>query len=169
MDFSELILKRYSVRAYKSDPVDDEKLMAVLNAGRLAPSASNRQPFQIIVIHTKGREKELLSIYDRDWFVQAPILLCICATPSKAWARMDGKEYLGVDIGIVTDHLILAATEVGLGTCIIAAFDEGNARNVLSLPDDVDPMLFSPLGYPADVPGIKKRKNLDELVRYEHW
>jgi nitroreductase len=169
MDFVELVTKRYSVRAYKSDPIEDEKLNAVLNAGRLAPTASNRQPFQIIVIHTKGREEELLSIYQREWFAQAPIVLCVCGIPSTAWVRKDGKLYLGVDIAIVMDHLVLAATDLGLGTCIVAAFNEENARKVLSIPDDAEPMLFTPLGYPADLPGIKKRRELETLVRYEHW
>jgi nitroreductase len=83
--------------------------------------------------------------------------------------RKDGKLYLGVDVGIVMDHLVLAAADIGLGTCIVAAFDEAIARKVLSIPDEAEPMLFTPLGYPADVPGIKKRKELEELVRYEHW
>jgi nitroreductase len=169
MDFYELINKRYSVRTYKPDPVDDDILLKVLDAARLAPTASNQQPFQIIVLHTRGREKELLSICRRDWFVQAPLVLCMCGIPQSAWVRKDGKQYLGVDIGIVMDHLVLAATEMGLGTCIIGAFDIGNARKVLSIPEDVEPMLFTPLGYPADIPGIKERKNLDELVKYEHW
>jgi nitroreductase len=78
-------------------------------------------------------------------------------------------QYLQVDIAIVTDHLILAATELGLGTCFIAAFDALNARKVLALPEDVEPILFTPLGYPNDFPRIKARKNLEELVRYEHW
>jgi nitroreductase len=169
MNFNELINKRYSVRAYTPDPIDEDKLLKVLDAARLAPTASNRQPFQVIVVHTKGREEELLSIYQREWFIQAPVVLCVCGFPSTAWVRKDGKLYLGVDIAIVMDHMVLAATDVGLGTCIIAAFDEGNARKVLTLPDDVEPILFTPLGYPADMPGIKKRKNLEELVRYEHW
>jgi nitroreductase len=169
MDFSELILKRYSVRAYSPDPIDENKILTVLNAARLAPTASNRQPFRIIVVHTKGREEELLSIYRRDWFVQAPLVLCLCGIPSIAWVRKDGKKYLGVDIGIVMDHIVLAATEVGLGTCIIAAFDEQNARKILSIPDDLEPMLFTPLGYPADIPGIKKRMELEKLVGYEKW
>ena len=169
MDFTELIKKRYSVRAYKPDPIDKDQLLSVLEAARLAPTASNRQPFQVIVVHTQGREGDLLSIYQRDWFVQAPIVLCVCGFPSKAWVRKDGKLYLGVDIAIVMDHMVLAATDIGLGTCFIAAFDEGNARKVLALPEDVEPILFTPLGYPADVPGIKKRKNLEELVRYENW
>lgn len=169
MDYSELIIKRYSVRAYKPDPIEDGKLQAVLDAGRMAPTASNRQPFQIIVVHSMGRENELQSIYPRDWFVQAPLVLCLCGTPPAAWVRKDGTAYLGVDIGIVMDHMVMAAAELGLGTCIIAAFDEQNARKVLSVPDDVVPMLFTPLGYPNDAPRIKERKKLEDLVRYEHW
>ncbi len=169
MDFLELIEKRYSVRAYKPDPVEEDKLTSVLNAARLAPTASNRQPIQIIVVHTQGKEEELSSIYQREWFVQAPLILCICGIPAEAWVRRDGKQYLGVDAAIVMDHIILAATEIGLGTCWIAAFDEINARKVLAIPDDVEPLLLTPLGYPGVLPGEKKRKTLEELVRYEHW
>ncbi len=169
MDFTELITKRYSVRAYKADPIDNDNLMKVLDAARLAPTASNRQPFQVIVVHTNGREEELLSIYQREWFVQAPIILCVCGFPATAWVRKDGRQYLGVDVAIVMDHMVLAATDIGLGTCFIAAFDEVNARKILSIPDEAEPILFTPLGYPAGIPGIKKRKNLEELVRYERW
>jgi nitroreductase len=169
MDFTKLVNKRYSVRAYKNDLVEDEKLLKVLNAARIAPTANNRQPFVVIVVHTKGREKELFSIYQREWFVQAPLIICVCGLPSIAWIRRDGKQYLDVDIAIVMDHMVLAATDLGLGTCFIAAFNASTARKVLSIPDDVEPILFSPLGYPADIPGIKKRKSLDELVRYENW
>jgi len=169
MDTNEVIKKRYSVRAYTSDPIEEDKLLTVLNAARLAPTANNRQPFQIIVIHTKGRESELLSIYQREWFVQAPLILCVCGLPANAWIRKDGRSYLDVDIAIVMDHMVLAAADIGLGTCFIAAFDATNTRNVLSIPEDVEPILFTPLGYPAETSGIKKRKNLEELVRYEHW
>jgi nitroreductase len=127
----------------------------VLNAARLAPTASNRQPFQIIVIHTKGKEQELLTIYQRIWFVQAPLIICVCGMPASAWVRKDSKQYLDVDSAIVMDYMVLAATEIGLGTCFIAAFDASNARKVLLLPDEVEPILFTPLGYPKDAPGVK--------------
>lgn len=169
MEFFELINKRYSVRAFKSDPVEDEKLSRVLDAARLAPTASNRQPFSIIVIHTKRKKTKLLSIYHTEWFVQAPLVLCLCGIKDKAWVRKDNRQYLDVDIAIVMDHLILAATDLGLGTCVIAAFNAMNARTVLALPDNVEPILFTPLGYPDDLPGLKKRKNVEELIRYEHW
>ncbi len=170
MEFSELIQKRYSVRAYKHDPVEDEKLHQVLEAARLAPTAANRQPFQFIVIHTAGREAELKRIYGREWFVQAPLVICACGLPAQGWVRQDdGKSYNDVDVAIAMDHLILAAADAGLGTCWIAAFDPTAAREVLGLPDDVEPVAFTPLGYAADQPKPKVRKPLSELVRYERW
>jgi nitroreductase len=170
VEFSELVENRYSVRAYKTDPVEDDKLQQVLEAARLAPTAANRQPFQIIVVHTTGREAELKRIYKAGWFVQAPLIICACAIPDKGWVRKDdGKNYCDVDVAIVMDHLVLAAADAGLGTCWIAAFDPEAAREVLGLPDDVEPIAFTPLGYPADQPGPKRRRALSELVRYESW
>ena len=169
MEFSELIAARYSVRAYTSDPVEQEKLDQVLEAARLAPTAANRQPFQIIVIRTKGREEELQRIYGRDWFVQPPLVIGICGLPGRAWMRMDSRNYVDIDVAIVMDHLILAAANVGLGTCWVGAFNPAAAREILELPDDVEPLAFTPLGYAADQPRPKKRQPLSELVRYERW
>jgi len=169
MEFIELAGKRYSVRSYEAEPVEDDKLQLVLQAARLAPTAANRQAFRLIVILTKNRESELLRIYSRSWFVQAPVVICICATPNEAWVRLDGKNYSDVDAAIVMDHLVLAATDLGLGTCWIAAFDPVAAREVLRVPEQVDPIAFTPLGYPADQSPAKKRKNLDDLVKHNHW
>ena len=169
MEFSELIARRYSVRAYKPDPVEDDKLRQVLEAARLAPTAANRQSFQLIVIRTAGKQAELKRLYQREWFLQAPLIICVCALPSQAWARRDGKNYTDVDATIAMDHLILAATNLGLGTCWVAAFDPQAAREILQLPEGVEPIAFTPLGYPADQLGPKERKPLSELVRYEHW
>ncbi|MBE0411661.1 MAG: nitroreductase family protein, partial [Anaerolineales bacterium] len=105
MEYSELIRKRYSVRAYKPDAVEDEKLQQVLEAARLAPTAANRQPFQILVVHTEGRREELGRIYRKDWFIQAPLLLCACGVPRMGWVREDRRRYLDVDVAIVMDHL----------------------------------------------------------------
>ncbi len=169
MSFSELVQKRYSVRSYKPDPLEDYQLQQVLEAARMAPTAANRQAFQLIVIHTQNKELELRRIYDRPWFVQAPIVICVCGIPSQAWVRPDGKSYCDVDVAIVMDHLTLAAADLGLGTCWIGAFDPVAARAVLGLPDDVEPIAFTPLGHPNDLPGTKRRKALTELVRYERW
>ncbi len=169
MEFSELIRKRYSVRAYRSAPVEEEKLQAVLEAARQAPTAANRQAFQLIVIHTAGRAAELKRVYKADFFIQAPIVIGIVTLPAKNWVRRDGYNYHYLDAGIVMDHLVLAAADQGLGACWIGAFDPDEARRVLGLPKEVEPVAFTPLGYAADQPQPKMRKPLAELVRYEHW
>ena len=168
MTFSELTKRRYSVRAYKAKPVEDDKLKQILEAARSAPTAHNRQPFQLTVVHTKGREAELRRIYSSPFFVQAPIIICACSIPSQSWIRRDGKKYCEVDVTIAMDHLILAAADLGLGTCWIAEFDPQAAREVLRLTDEVEPIVFTPLGYPDIQPRPKRRKSLDELVRYEN-
>lgn len=169
MDFQELIRARYSVRAYRPEPLEEDKLQRVLEAARLAPTAANRQPFQLIVIHTAGKEEDLKRIYSRDWFVQAPLIICACAEPERAWTRRDGKRYGEVDVAIAMDHLTLAATELGLGTCWVANFDPQAAKEILGLPPEAEPIVFSPLGYPADSRRGKNRKPLSELVHYERW
>jgi nitroreductase len=166
MEFFDVIKKRYSVRAYKDAPVEKEKLEKILEAARFAPTAANKQPFQFIVIETRGHEAELKRVYPRDWFAQAPLAICACALASEAWTRRDGKNYADVDTTIALDHLILAAADLGLGTCWIAAFDPAAAREVLRLPAGVEPLAFTPLGYPADEAKPKKRKPLFDLVRY---
>lgn len=169
MEFTELIRSRYSVRAYRPDPVPDALLTRVLEAGRLAPTAANRQPFRLIVMHTVGRQEELRRLYHREWFGQAPLVIGICAVMAEAWVRRDGVNYAFVDAAIVMDHIVLAAADAGLGTCWVAAFDPLAAREILHLPDGVEPVAFTPLGFAADAPRPKERKPLAELVRYERW
>ena len=169
MDLFETIATRYSVRGYRPDPVDDETLGRVLEAARRAPTAANRQPFRVIVVHTNGRADELARIYGRPWFTQAPLVLGFVAVPGEAWRRMDDKPYDEVDATIAMDHLVLAATALGLGTCWVAAFDPDAAREVLGLPDDVEPIAFTPLGYPDKASAGTGRRPLEELVRYERW
>jgi nitroreductase len=169
MNFLDLVEKRYSCRAYRPDPVEDEKLQQVLEAARLAPSATNLQPYRFIVIHTAGREAELNRVYYQPWFVEAPIVICACGIPALAWRRADGKRFTDVDVAIAMDHLTLAATELGLGTCWVASFDVRAAHDVLGIPPGIEPLAFTPLGYSADQPGPKERKPLSELVRYENW
>ena len=170
MEYTDLIATRYSVRAYRPDPVEDHKLQTILQAAQIAPTAANRQPIQIIVIHTHGRQAEINTIYRRPWFAQAPLLLAICAISTQAWVReSDRFNARLIDAAIVTDHLILAATNLGLGTCWVAAFNVEAARAILRLPPEAEPVIFTPLGYPADQPTPKTRKPLTDLVRYEHW
>jgi nitroreductase len=169
VEFAELVRQRYSVRAYKPDPIPEPVLARVLEAGRLAPTAANRQPFRILVLSTAGRAEELAKMYHRPWFSQAPLVLGVCSVAAEAWVRRDGKSYADVDAAIVMDHLVLAATSEGLGTCWVGAFDPAAVREALGLPAGVEPVAFTPLGYPADQPAQKKRKSMEELLRRERW
>lgn len=169
MEFEELIRRRYSVRGYRPDTIEPEKLRQVLEAARLAPTAHNKQPLRLVVVHTAGRHEELNRIYPRTWFAQAPIVVGVCAFIDQGWLRRDGKSYIDVDAAIVMDHLILAATNAGLGSCWIANFDPAAAREVLELPEGVDVIAFTPLGYPAAERKPTTRKALGELVSYERW
>ncbi len=167
MDFSDLIRYRYSVRAYRPDPVEKEKIDTILEAARLAPTASNRQPFRLFVIETKKHKETLQKLYEREWFVQPPLVIGIAAVKEEAWVRrFDGVNYAEVDATIAFDHLILQTADLGLGTCWIAAFDPIVARELLDLPDDWIPVAFTPVGYAADEPKPKKRRDLTGLVRY---
>jgi nitroreductase len=164
VDFAELARLRRSVRGYRPDPVEETKLALVLEAARLAPTAANRQAFRVHVLGVRGREAELARIYERAWFTQAPLVIGVTGFPARNWVRRDGRNYVDVDCAIVMDHLILQATDLGLGTCWIAAFDPVAAREALALPDDEEPVAFTPLGYPADEPRPKARKPLAELL-----
>ena len=101
--------------------------------------------------------------------MQAPIVICACGILEPAWVSQNHKSYCDVDVAIAMDHLILAAADLGLGTCWIGAFAPVAAREILGLPDEVEPIAFTPLGYPDDQHKTKKRKPLAELVRYERW
>ena len=169
MSFSTLITQRYSVRAYRTDPVEPEKLAAVLEAGRLAPTASNRQAFGIIVARPHTDPEAFRRLYAREWMLQAPYLLCVCTIHERAWVNKENKNYADMDAAIVMDHMILAATELGLGTCWIAAFDPPTARELFALPKGVEPVLMTPLGYPAQQAGVKERKPLSGLVHEGRW
>jgi nitroreductase len=167
MEYLELIHHRYSVRGYQPLPVEKDKLLKVLEAARLAPTACNRQPFRFYVIPTPGREVALRRIYPRPWFTEAPLLICACAIPAQGWKRRDGKNYTDVDVTIAMDHLILAAADLGLGTCWVAAFDPAAAREVLALPEDEEPIVFTPLGYPSEPIKSKVRRPLSEIVVFK--
>ncbi len=170
MKFSELVIKRRAVRAYQDRQIEEEKLAYVLEAARMAPTANNQQPFQLIVIHTEGRDEELSRMYHREWFRDAPIVICACAVPEEGWVRRQDKvNYRQVDVAIAVTHLTLAAAEIGLGTCWIGAFDPEATIEVLGLPEGVEPVVFVTLGYPDDEPRVKERKPLEALVRYGGW
>ncbi|MGD9873341.1 MAG: nitroreductase family protein [Kiritimatiellia bacterium] len=169
MSFLDLAKKRISVRGYAPTPVPEEKLDAVLEAGRMAPSAKNSQPYHFVVVKSPEAKKALGGAYPKDWFISAPVIIAVCVEPGKAWHRSDGKHYADVDGAIAMDHMTLCATDLGLGTCWIGAFDPALVKKALNLPEGVEPLAMTPLGIPADGGRPKTRKPLSEIVHHEKW
>jgi len=167
MSFADIIKNRYSVRDFKHTPVEEGKLSQVLEAARWAPSACNNQPCFCIVVRDNARKQVLRPAYNREWFIGAPVIIAVCVDVSSAWRRSDGVSYAFVDAAIVMDHIILAATELGLGTCWVGAFKTAEAKKALSLPDTIEPVVFTPLGYAKQPMASKTRKPLEQTVCWE--
>ena len=171
-NFLELAEARRSVRAYKPDAVPEEMLQTVLEAGRLAPSACNKQPWRFIVVRGEAVRRALGAAYAREWFWKAPVVLAVCILPKEAWTRSyDGKNYAMADGALAMDHMMLAAAELGLGTCWIGAFDPAAAHEILGLPDGVEVLGMTPLGFPdvETAPRVRSRRPLGETVMKERW
>lgn len=167
MTILDVMEERYSVRGYLDKEVEDEKLEYVLKAATIAPTGVNAQPFKVYVIDTKKYKEELSKIYGAKWFVEAPYVLCVVALKDKAWTRpWDQKNIADIDATIVMDHMILAAQDVGLGTCYIGAFKKYEAHKFLNLDENEEAVLFTPLGYGNAEPRDTPRMELDEFVVY---
>lgn len=169
MEFIELVKKRHSVRDYLGTTVDESVLLSVLEAGRLAPSACNFQPWVFIVIRNATSRKRLETVYDRQWFINAPVILVICCDHSISWKRKDGKDFGDIDIAITMDHITLAAAEKELGTCWIGSFNKNEAQKILNIPSHIEPVVLTPIGYPASDNFNKTRKNLNEIIYWEYF
>lgn len=173
MEFLELVQKRRSLRSYASTPVESEKLDYVLECARLAPSWKNLQCWRFIVVRDLETRQALADTMTesnpgRKVLVQAPIAIVLCAVPSESEVWED-KDFMMLDAGLAMEHLILAATEQGLGTCWEGWFHEDMARKALNIPEDVRVVAFTPLGYASEERRPRPRKSRDEIVFDEKW
>jgi nitroreductase len=170
MNFHELVAARKSIRRFDPERnVPDEILRRILDAGRLAPSAKNLQPWKFRLISSPGLLQKIHACYARDWIRTAPHLLVVSGSRNAAWVRrQDGYNSLETDLTIAMDHMVLAATFEGVGTCWIAAFDPEVLREALQLEPDEVVFAFTPLGYAAPDDGSlpKTRKTFEEVVEF---
>jgi len=171
MEFRKLIKIRESVRNYDSKkPIPRDVLDRILDAGRLAPSAANRQPWKFLIVSSGEMLERVHKCYAKDWFRAAPVILIVVGKREDAWTRRyDGYNSLETDLTIAMDHLILAAANEGVGSCWIAAFDPVILREALGLEENEEVFAITPLGYPGDSyqPGqVKNRKAISEIVEY---
>ena len=165
-DFLKLVKKRYACRKYFDKQVEPEKLAQILEAGRVAPTGANRQPQRLVVVQSKeGMER--LARCTRDF--GAPLAIIVCADTSEAWTRKYDDKVIG-DI----DHMMLAATSLGLDTLWICMFKPEAVREEFSLPPHVEPVNILLIGYGDGIPADPDRhdtlrKPLDETVFYEKF
>jgi len=170
MEFDKLIASRFSVRSYTRQKVERNLVLEILESARLAPSAVNFQPWHFVVITDPENIADFQEVYPRAWFQEVPACIVVCADHSQSWKRKsDGKDFADVDIAIVTDHLVLKATELGLGTCWVCNFNVQLAQQKLQLPNYIEPMVIVPIGYTTAEAPLKSRKPISEIVHWEKY
>jgi len=169
MDVFEAIKTRRSVRSYQDRPVGEEELKRVMEAARLAPSASNRQEWKFVAVRDKKLREELAeAAHGQEFVAQAPVVIVACAVAHDHLMPCGHPSHL-VDVSIAIDHITLAARELGLGTCWVGAFDQAQVRKILGIPASVQVIELLPLGYPTGWPAARPRKSLAEIVCYNKW
>ncbi len=168
MELYEAINARYSARKYTDTPIEDEKLIRVLDAGRLAPSGNNTQPWKFIVVRDAELRAGLVQASEQPWMKSAPVIIAVVMTDPERVMMCDVPAG-PVNCSIAIDHMSLAAVAEGLGSCWIGHFDQDAARTLLGVPDSLKIVELLTLGYPEDRLGGKKRKPLEEVVCYERY
>lgn len=169
MNVAEAIKKRRSIRSYKDKEIPDDVLHRVLEAARLAPSARNRQEWKFIVVRDAALRKKLaVAAKGQSFVASAPVVLAFCATEDKD-VMACGQKTGSVDTSIAMSYVTLAAVEEGLGTCWLGAFVEEEVKKLLGVPAHARVVAMSPLGYPAEHPATRGRKDFDKVVSFESW
>jgi|SRR6056297_1858319 len=169
-ELKELVEKRYSVRKFEDKKVEKEKILEVLDAARFAPSAHNNQPWHFVVLTEENILTKVQNVYKAQWLKSTPAVIVALADHNKSWTRDDGKDHSDVDLGIVVDHLTLAATANGLGTCWVCDFDTKGCKDALSLPENMEPVALIPIGYPKYPEAKNKsREDLEKMVSWEGY
>lgn len=170
MNILDIAKKRYSVRNYTDQKVEKEKLDKILMTAHVAPTACNLQPVHLIVVQ---EEQGLKKISKSANIYNAPLAIIVCADHSKAWERpFDGKKTTDIDASILTDHMMLEATELDLGSLWICYFKPDVLKSEFQLPDNIEPINILAIGYTNEAPASperhdKMRISMDKLVSYE--
>ncbi len=160
----EVIKTRRSIRRYDPKPIPKEKLLAILEAARLAPSAGNRQPWRFVIVRDPERKRELAKACRRQMFIADAGVVIVALSDPRA-----SPKWHALDTMIAVEHMVLEAVEQGLGTCWIGAFDPDEVRKVINAPSDLNVVAVLPVGYPAESPGPRPRRSLEEICYLEEY
>lgn len=184
MEFNDVLETRRSIRSYLSDPIPDDVLQVILEAGRAAPSFQNRQCWRFVVLNNSALIKDFSAniglLGKINFFLKnVPVIIVACADPSKC-GTVNKQDYYLVDTAIAFQQMMLSAWNHGIGSCWMAAFDENKVRGFLSIPQNIRVVALSPFGYPKEkesvygkvvklVAGSKARQELKKMVCYNKW
>jgi len=168
MTVLEAIRKRYSCRAYRDQPIEQEKLDQIFEAAQLAPSARNIQDWRFVVVTDKEKKRQVAETTNRpEVFGKAGAIIAACSNSDDIMKC--GQPVGPIDVAIALDHISLQATELGLGTCWIGSFDPQKVRAILSIPDDIAVIELMTVGYPAKGQRETTRQPIENIVCYEKW
>ncbi len=169
MNVFDAIKLRRSIRGFEDRPIEEEKLLRVLEAGRMAPSAKNRQEWRYVVVKDKELRRKIAVASNNQYFIaEAPVVIVGCATMVD-YVLSGGQPAYTIDVAISMDHISLQAVEEGLGTCWIGAFKEDEVKRILNIPQEMRVVEIMPLGYPKFLPDPEPRKKLQEIVFYDKY
>jgi nitroreductase len=158
-----------SIKNFLDTPVDKEVLTRILDAGRKAPSAKNRQPWRFIVVDDKDVRKRIESAaFGQEHVGQAPISIAACTT-NVDYRMPNGQWSYPIDLTMAVSFMMLQASAEGLGACVITTYDEQEVKDILTVPYSMRVVLLLLLGSPADKPFPTQRKQLDRIISYNHW
>lgn len=175
------INSRRSIRKYDSKPVEEEKIMELLEGARLAPSGHNTQPWHFIIVKSQETKEKLAELsHNQKWMLTAPVFI-VCIADISTRIKDGGDIFLDEntphhelkqvirDTSIAIEHIVLEAENLGLSTCWVAWFTQEEIRPVLNIPSDKYVVAILTLGYGKEAPQARPRKKLEEIVRYGSW
>lgn len=168
MTLMEAMQGRRSIRSYDSKPVEKEKIEAILEAARIAPSARNRQKWQFIIVTDPAvKEKMVDACNNQPSVKQAPAVIVACGQEPGMMSCEQPVDT--IDVSIAFSFIILKAYEEGLGTCWLGNFNKDKVKAALNIPEDVSVVAVTPIGYPSENPDAKPRKSLDEIIKWDKY
>jgi nitroreductase len=178
MEFMDVVMARRSVRSFSDKDIKEKDFTKMFESARIAPSWANRQCWSYILVRDNEKIKKLDGRLINSWMKHAKAIIIACGDPKKSGSR-NGMEYYLVDVSISMEHLVLTATDLGLGTCWIGGFDEEKVKQILDIPEKIKVVALIPIGYPSGEGlrnkmlskfiGSNKRKSMEKLVHYEKW
>ena len=179
MKFDQILRRRRSTRSFDSRPVNEKDVISIVEAARLAPSACNSQTWRFVTVTRREIIRKICHeamrpVIPNRWLEQAPLVFVGCSQldviANRIGSGVTGIEYYQIDLGIAMEHMVLKATELGLGTCWIGWFNESTLKKILEIPDKIKVSALLAVGYPKDESSKKrKRKPLEKIVFSEKW